>query len=46
MTTLSTHTAISPPSNATGYRRYEAGKFRFERDEYFARIGWPAAATR
>jgi hypothetical protein len=44
MSTLSTHTAISPPSNATGYRSYEAGKFKFERDEYFARIGWPVGS--
>src|SRR5437879_13107076 len=44
MSILSTHTAISPPSNATGYRSYEAGKFRFERDEYFARIAWPGGS--
>jgi hypothetical protein len=44
MTILSTHTAASPPSNATGYRRFEAGKFRFERDEYFARLAWPGGS--
>lgn len=43
-TVLSTHTDVSPPSNATGYRGFGAGKFKFERDAYFARIAWPGGS--
>ncbi len=32
----------SPPSNETGYRSFKLGEFEFTRDEYFARVSWPA----
>ena len=31
-------------TNEYGYRNFSLGKFRFERDEYFAHIGWPGGA--
>ena len=38
------HTAILPANNVNGYQSFEAGKFRFARDEYFARITWPGGS--
>ena len=38
---LQTHFKINPSSNETGYKSYEAGSFRFRRDEYFVTITWP-----
>lgn len=32
----------SPASNETGYRSFELGGFKFERDEYFVYIRWTA----
>ena len=39
--TLQSHFKINPPSNETGYKSYEAGSFKFKRDEYFVTISWP-----
>jgi hypothetical protein len=33
--------ARSDIDNVTGYRKFKAGAFGFERDEYFAHITWP-----
>lgn len=41
---LARHVAASPANNVTGYRSFEAGSFRFSRDEYFARISWPTGS--
>lgn len=32
----------SQPDPVTGYRQFQLGKFEFSRDEYFARVAWPA----
>jgi hypothetical protein len=45
---MSTQTAMeplvkaTPASNRTGYRSFQLGSFHFSRDEYFARVTWPA----
>jgi len=39
--TALTDIEVLPQGNQTGYRSFRAGRFRFERDEYFARISWP-----
>ena len=31
-------------ANDHGYRSFTLGKFRFERDEYFAHLGWPGGS--
>jgi hypothetical protein len=36
----------SEPDKATGYRSFKLGGFEFQRDEYFARISWPAKGRR
>ena len=41
---LTQHTKILPPDNVTGYESFEAGSFKFSRDEYFARIAWPGGS--
>lgn len=41
---LSSHTCVLPSDNRTGYEAFEAGKFTFRRDEYFARIAWPGGS--
>jgi hypothetical protein len=33
---------MSAPHAVTGYRSFELGAFELSRDEYFARITWPA----
>ena len=35
------HFGASAADNITGYRSFEAGSFKFRRDEYFAHIQWP-----
>lgn len=32
---------MSAPDAKTGYRKFELGKFKLERDEYFVTISWP-----
>lgn len=39
---LTTHTVLHGPNAETGYLKFEAGSFTFERDEYFATISWPS----
>jgi len=34
-------TSTAGPDNITGYRSFQAGGFKFSRDEYFAHIVWP-----
>lgn len=41
---LAVHVGVSATSNETGYRNFEAGSFKFSRDEYFARISWPTGS--
>src|SRR6201985_1592915 len=41
---LGRHTKILPPDNVNGYESFEAGSFKFNRDEYFARISWPGGS--
>ena len=36
----------SEADKVTGYRSFRIGGFEFQRDEYFARISWPAKDTR
>jgi hypothetical protein len=36
----------SDPDRITGYRAFKLGGFEFVRDEYFARISWPAKGER
>ena len=36
----------SEPDAVTGYRAFKLGGFEFVRDEYFARISWPAKGER
>ena len=31
----------SEPDSKTGFRKYDLGKFHFERDEYFVTVTWP-----
>lgn len=38
---LQHHFGASAADNITGYRSFEAGSFKFRRDEYFAHIQWP-----
>ena len=38
---LHRHFGASAADNITGYRSFEAGSFKFRRDEYFAHIQWP-----
>src|SRR5471030_2274149 len=38
------HTKILPADNVNGYQSFEAGSFKFQRDEYFARINWPGGS--
>ncbi len=43
MTTTETlETPVTPATNAAGYQPFTIGGFHFTRDEYFARITWPA----
>jgi len=41
---LAKHTKVLPPDNVNGYEAFEAGSFKFQRDEYFARISWPGGS--
>ena len=38
---LAAHFKVDPADNVTGYKAFEAGKFGFSRDEYFAYITTP-----
>lgn len=38
---LEKHFKVNPADNVTGYKSFEAGKFEFTRDEYFAYINTP-----
>ncbi len=38
---LESHIHTNPADNVTGYKSFEAGKFKFRRDEYFAHIETP-----
>lgn len=38
---LASHSRVHPVDNETGYRAFEAGAFKFVRDEYFAYIEYP-----
>ena len=39
--TIQEHYQTSERDNYSGYKAFEAGSFRFKRDEYFAHIHWP-----
>lgn len=39
---LSAHFRVNPADNVTGYRSFEAGSFRFTRNEYFVEIACPS----
>jgi hypothetical protein len=41
MTTATTITTVSAKGAELGYKPFTAGKFRFERDEYFAHVTFP-----
>ncbi len=41
---LQNHFKVDPADNVTGYKSFEAGKFSFRRDEYFAYITTPKGA--
>jgi len=38
---LESHYLTNPADNVTGYKSFEAGKFKFRRDEYFAYVETP-----
>ena len=38
---LSGNLVVDPADNVTGYKSFQAGKFKFRRDEYFAYIETP-----
>ena len=39
--TIQRHFKTVPQDNENGYKSFEAGSFKFRRDEYFAHIAWP-----
>ena len=42
MSTAVNHTAAPTTGRDLGYQTFSIGKFRFERDEYFAHIYYPS----